>query len=73
MKLEDILHNPWQQSLNQINIFSILSLLKGTFPRFIISEIRMCDYDDGEMMMTMMMIIMMATTYIQLNVCQVLF
>lgn len=32
----------------------------------------MCDYDGGETMTTTMMI-MMANTYIQLNVCQVSF
>jgi len=51
----------------------IFSLLKSTFSHFIISEIRMCDYDAGGMMM--MIAIIIANTYLQLNVikCQMLF
>ena len=72
MKLEDISHNLFQQPLNQIDNF-IFSLLKSRFSHFIISEIRMCDYDAGGMMR--MIAIIIANTYIQLNVikCQVLF
>lgn len=72
MKLEDILHNPFQQPLNEIDN-CIFSLLKSAFSHFIISEIRMCDYDGGGMMA--MIAIIIANIYLQLNAikCQVLF
>lgn len=73
MKSEDILHNPFQQPLNEIDNFIFSLLKKRVFHIFIISEIRMCDYDGGGMMA--MIAIIIANIYLQLNAikCQLLF
>ena len=51
----------------------IFSLLKSTFSHFIISEIRMCDYDAGGMMMMIALIynlmLLSARCYSQCLIC----